>query len=172
MRNVICVYIASSTDCSWPQIWDHALEKAKVPLALHAHSPYCGSLACTCSQTTIAPSASALKPLPTARLLLTFCRVTVTHRSELRLAAAINIARSKDHRHDTYMRGREEALASAISSAFVGGVGWLELERVDLIYRNETFIMVCISKLSWFSDNNLGWLRLSFVKSCTTAIYI
>ena len=36
----------------------------KVPLALHAHSPYCGS------------SAAALKPLPTARLLLIFCRVT------------------------------------------------------------------------------------------------
>ena len=40
---------------------------------------------------------------------------------EERLAAAI--ARSKDHRHDAYMRGREEALASAISSAFVGVVG-------------------------------------------------
>ena len=42
-----------------------------------------------------------------------------SHRREERLAAAI--ARSKEHRHDTYMRGREEALASAISSAFIGG---------------------------------------------------
>ncbi len=42
-------------------------------------------------------------------------------RREERLAAAI--ARSKEHRHDSYMRGREEALASAILSAFDGGAG-------------------------------------------------
>ena len=47
------------------------------------------------------------------------CPQYSNQRREERLAAAI--ARSKEHRHDTYMRGREEALASAISSAFIGG---------------------------------------------------
>lgn len=43
-----------------------------------------------------------------------------SHRREERLAA--QIARSKEMRQDSYMRGREEFLASAITSA-VGGAG-------------------------------------------------
>ena len=41
------------------------------------------------------------------------------HGREERLAAAI--ARSKELRQESYMRGREEVLASAITSAFGGG---------------------------------------------------
>lgn len=42
-----------------------------------------------------------------------------SHRREERLAA--QIARSKDVRQDSYVRGREEFLASAITSAVGGG---------------------------------------------------
>ena len=53
------------------------------------------------------------------------------YRREERLAAAI--AKSKDLRQQSYMRTREETLASTITSAFSGGAsGIVERERVPV----------------------------------------
>lgn len=56
-------------------------------------------------------------------IIMSICLQYASGRREERLAAAI--ARSRDQRHDNYMKGREEFLASSITSALRdgGGVG-------------------------------------------------